>query len=282
MSNDTITLVSTDWLADNLHSPDIRVLDGSWYLPTANRDCRTEFNSCHIPGARFFDIDEIADHDSDLPHMAPPPEVFVSHVRSMGIGNGHQVVVYDTSGLLSAARVWWLFRLMGHDHIAVLDGGLKKWCYENKPVDDLVSSLQDRHFYARRQSHLVCGLAEIQLASSKGSTAIIDARSRGRFDGIDPEPRPGLQSGHIPNSINIPFEMVLQEDDTLRPKSELVEIFTQQGLNLNEPVITTCGSGVTAAILSLALEHVGHRYHSLYDGSWAEWGLTIKGNQTDN
>lgn len=274
MPEDTRTLVSTYWLADHLHDPDVRILDGSWYLPSANRNCQAEFAAGHIPGAQFFDIDLIADTGTDLPHMVPPPEIFVSHVRAMGISNGHQVIVYDSAGLLSAARVWWLFRFMGHDDVAVLDGGLKKWRLENREVESFPTKPQERHFIARQQSHLIRHLDDIRKASIESNAIIIDARSSGRFYGTDPEPREGLPSGHIPGSLNIPFESVLNDDQTFRSRKELADVFTQNGLDLNSPIITTCGSGVTAAILSLALEYLGHRNHSLYDGSWAEWGNT--------
>jgi len=270
MPDDTKTLVSTDWLAAHLNDPDIRILDSSWYLPEDQRDCRAEYAKGHIPGAQFFDIDEVVDPKSDLPHMAPPAEVFTSKVRSMGIGNGHQVIAYDSAGLLSAARVWWLFRLMGHDHIAVLDGGLRKWFLENRDVDDLPAIHQERHFTVRRRSHLMSTIDDVQRASNDGHALIVDARPEGRFRGTEPEPR-GIPSGNIPGSWNLPFANLLHEDGTMKSRPELVDQFRQAGVDLNEPVITTCGSGVTAAILSLALEVIGHHRHSLYDGAWAEW-----------
>ncbi len=281
MADDPTTLVSTDWLAAHLHDPDLRILDSSWYLPDDQRDCRAEFAKGHIPGAQFFDIDEVVDPQSDLPHMAPPAEVFASKIRSMGIGNGHQVVTYDSAGLLSAARVWWLFRLMGHDDVAVLDGGLRKWFLENRPVDDLPIIHQERHFTVRRRSHLLSSRDDVQQASCSGHTLIVDARPEGRFNGTLPEPR-NIPSGHIPGSRNVPFATLLNEDGTMKPQDALVEQFRKAGVDLDESIITTCGSGVTAAILSLALEIVGHRRHSLYDGAWAEWAEMTMGSMPRN
>ncbi|MCY4260141.1 MAG: 3-mercaptopyruvate sulfurtransferase [Rhodobacteraceae bacterium] len=270
MCDDTGTLVSTEWLADHVHDPDLRILDGSWYLPDDRRDCLAEYSRHHIPGAQFFDIDDIADTKSDLPHMVPPVDVFTSKVRSMGISNGHQVIVYDTAGLLSAARVWWLFRLMGHDHVAVLNGGLRKWFRENRPVDDLPARYQDRHFTVRRRSCFLSTIDDVRQASDTCRSVIVDARPAGRFNGTAPEPR-DIPSGSIPGSRNLPFGNLLNEDGTMKPGPELVGAFRQEGVDLNQPIITTCGSGVTAAILSLALKVIGHQCHSLYDGAWVEW-----------
>ena len=265
-------LVSTDWLAARLSAPDVRVLDASWYLPGENRDGRAEYDRAHIPGARFFDIDEISDKRSSLPHMAPPVEMFVSRMRAMGIGDGHQVVVYDGAGLFSAARVWWLFRLMGKTDVVVLDGGLPKWLAENRETEDMPPVMRDRHFTARRNAGLVRDVTQIAATSKLGDAEIIDARSPGRFRGDAPEVRPGLRSGHIPGSKNVHYKDLLNPDATMKPPAELRRIFTDAGVDLNRPAITTCGSGVTAAILSLALERIGHRNHALYDGSWTEWG----------
>ena len=271
--SDPQTLVSTEWLADHLDSPDIRVIDASWYLPQAGRDPKAEYDAAHIPGARFFDIDEIADTRSDLPHMAPPPEKFVSRCRAMGIGDGHQVVVYDGAGLLSAARVWWLFRLMGKTDVAVLDGGFPKWQAEGRPVEDMPPILRDRHMTVSRNARLVRDVTQVARASKLGEAQIVDARSAGRFRGEEPEPRAGLRSGHIPGSLNLPYTELLNDDGTMKPVEALRAAFEAAGVDLTKPVITTCGSGVTAAILSLALERLGHRDHALYDGSWAEWGM---------
>ncbi len=271
--NDPKTLVSTDWLADHLSNPDLRIIDGSWYLPAMNRDARAEYEAAHIPGARFFDIDEICDSRSALPHMAPPPEKFVSRMRAMGIGDGHQVVIYDGHGLFSAPRVWWTFRLMGKTDVAVLDGGFPKWQAEGRPVEDMPPMMRDRHMTVSRQAGLVKDVTQVAAASKLGDHAIVDARPRGRFIGQDDEPRPGLRKGHIPGSKNLPWSEIANPDGTMKSPDELRALFVAAGVDLSKPVITTCGSGASAAILSLALERIGHRNHSLYDGAWAEWGM---------
>ncbi|MFP4273792.1 MAG: 3-mercaptopyruvate sulfurtransferase [Paracoccaceae bacterium] len=271
--DDPRILVSTDWLAAHLNDPDLRVLDGSFYLPEMGRDARAEYAEGHIPGARFFDIDDIADQRSDLPHMAPPPEKFMSRLRAMGVGDGHQVVVYDGAGLFSAPRVWWTFRLMGKTDVAVLDGGLPKWKAEGRPLEDLPPVVRDRHMTARRQNHLVRDVTQVAAASKLGDHEIIDARAPGRFRGEDPEPREGLRGGHIPGSRNLHYRALLNDDGTMKDEAGLRAAFAAAGVDLARPAITTCGSGVTAAILSLAMERLGKTDHSLYDGSWAEWGL---------
>ena len=272
MRDDPKTLVSTDWLAAHLKDPDLRVLDGSWYLPAMERDAKAEYDAAHIPGARFFDIDDISNHRSDLPHMAPPPEKFMSRLRAMGVGDGHQVVVYDGAGLFSAARVWWLFRLMGQENVAVLDGGFPKWQAEGREIEDLPPLIRDRHMTVRVQNHLVRDVTEVSQAAKLGDTDIIDARAASRFRGDDPEPRPGLRAGHIPGAKNVPFGTLLNDDQTLKEPDALKAIFEAAGVDLTKPAITSCGSGVTAAVLSLALERLGKRDHALYDGSWTEWG----------
>lgn len=271
--NDPKTLVSTEWLADHLKDPDLRILDGSWYLPTMPRDPRAEYDAAHIPGARFFDIDEISDQRSDLPHMAPPVEKFISRMRAMGIGDGHQVVVYDGMGLFSAPRVWWTFRLMGKTDIAVLDGGLPKWLAEGRPVEDLPPMARDRHITVQRQAHLIKDVTQVAAASKLGDHTIIDARAPGRFEGREPEPRPNLRSGHIPGSRNVPFNTLLTADGTMKAPEDLRAVFTAAGIDLNKPAIATCGSGVNSALICLALETLGHRNHAVYDGSWTEWGM---------
>ncbi|KIC16620.1 MULTISPECIES: 3-mercaptopyruvate sulfurtransferase [unclassified Leisingera] len=272
MQDDPKTLVSTDWLAAHLKDPDLRVLDASWYLPQQGRDAKAEYDAAHIPGARFFDIDEISDNRSDLPHMVPPVEKFMSKLRAMGVGDGHQVVVYDGAGLFSAARVWWLFRLMGQTNVAVLDGGFPKWQAEGHPVEDLPPVIRDRHMTVRVQNHMVRDVTQVSAAAKLGDHEIIDARSAERYRGDAPEPREGLRAGHIPGSRNVPFGQVLKADGTMKDADGIRAAFEAAGVDLNKPAITSCGSGVTAAILSLALERIGKTDHSLYDGSWVEWG----------
>lgn len=271
-TSDPQLLVSTEWLAAHLGAPDVRVLDASWYLPSTGRDAEAEFRVAHIPGARFFDIEDISDDQSELPHMAPPVEKFISRVRAMGVGDGHRVVVYDGAGLFSAARVWWLFRLFGKEDVAVLDGGLPKWIAEGRPVDDAAPFPRDRHFTARRNAGLVRDVTQVAASAKLGDARIVDARSPARFRGDEPEPRPGLRSGHIPGAVNVHYATLLTPSGTLKPAEELRAIFEAAGVDVTKPVITTCGSGISAAILSLALEVVGSRSHALYDGSWAEWG----------
>ncbi len=270
--DDPRTLVSTDWLARHLKDPDLRILDASWYMPEMGRDARAEYAAGHIPGARFFDIDEISDQRSDLPHMAPVPEKFMSRLRAMGVGDGHQVVVYDGAGLFSAARVWWTFRLMGKTDVAVLDGGFPKWRAEGREIEDMPPIIRDRHMTVSRQNHLVKDVTQVASASKLGDWEIIDARSPGRFEGAEAEPRPGLRSGHIPGSRNVHYRSLLNDDGTMKAPDALAATFAAAGVDRAKPAITTCGSGVTAAILSLALEILGRR-HALYDGSWSEWGM---------
>ncbi len=270
--DDPKTLVSTEWLAAHMKDPDLRILDGSWHLPTVDRDPKAEYEAAHIPGARFFDIDEIADLRSDLPHMAPPVEKFMSRMRALGVGDGHQVVVYDSNGTTVATRVWWTFRLMGFNDIAVLDGGLPKWQAEGRPVEDMPPIVRDRHMTVRRQNHLVKDVTQVAAASKLGDYEIIDVRARGRFIGEDDEPRPGLRKGHIPGSKNLPWTDLLNEDGTMKDPDSLRSLFEAAGIDLTKPAITTCGSGGTAPILCMAMERIGKTDHSVYDGSWAEWG----------
>ncbi|MDM8164754.1 3-mercaptopyruvate sulfurtransferase [Roseovarius sp.] len=270
--DDPKTLVSTDWLAAHMKDPDLRILDGTMFLPGTGRDARAEYAETHIPGARFFDIDEISDNRSDLPHMAPPVEKFMSRLRAMGVGDGHQVVVYDTHGLFSAARVWWLFRLMGQSDIAVLDGGLPKWVAEGRETEDMEPIIRDRHMTVRRQAHMVKDVTQVSSASKLGDYEILDARSPGRFRGEEPEPREGLRSGHVPGSKNVHYRELMNDDGTMKDADGLRAVLEKAGVDLSRPVITTCGSGVTAAIINLALERIGKTDHALYDGSWAEWG----------
>lgn len=271
-TNDPKTLVSTDWLEAHLKDPDLRILDASWYLPDMGRDGKSEFDERHIPGARFFDINDISDARSDLPHMAPPVEKFMSKLRAMGVGDGHQVVVYDGAGIFSAARVWWLFKLMGQSNIAVLNGGLPKWLAEGRATEDLPPVIRDRHMTVRRQNQKVRDVTQVARASKLGDHEIIDARGPTRFRGDDPEPRAGLRAGHIPGAKNVHYATLFEASGEMKPPEALRAVFETAGVDLSKPVITSCGSGVTAAILCLAMERFGKTDHALYDGSWAEWG----------
>lgn len=265
-------LVSTDWLAAHLDA--VKVIDASWHMPAARRDAQAEYLAAHIPSAVFFDIDHHSDTSSDLPHMLPTAEGFAEAVSAMGISNDDAVVVYDTSGLFSAARLWWMFRVFGHDNVAVLDGGLPKWLAERRPTESSLPQPSPRKFHARLQPQLLRHKADMLANLETRHAQVLDARGAERFAGSAPEPRAGLRSGHIPHSVNLPFPSVLQADGTMRPVEELREMFT--GIE-KRPVIASCGSGVTACILDLALEVVGHRDHAVYDGSWAEWGQDNNG-----
>ncbi|OCX60463.1 3-mercaptopyruvate sulfurtransferase [Thioclava sp. SK-1] len=270
---DPKTLVSTDWLEAHLKDPDLRILDASWFLPAMNRDAKADYAKAHIPAARFFSIDDISDNRSDLPHMAPPAEKFISRMRALGVGDGHQVVIYDQMGMFSAPRAWWTFRLFGKTDVAVLDGGLPKWIAEGRETEDMPPILRDRHITVQRQAHRVKDVTQVAHAAKLRDHEIIDARPAPRFAGIEPEPRPGMRAGHIPGSKNLPFGQVLNDDQTMKSPQELRALFEAAGIDLGKPAITTCGSGVTAAVLALALSHMGHDDWSLYDGSWAEWGM---------
>jgi thiosulfate/3-mercaptopyruvate sulfurtransferase len=265
-------LVTTEWLAAHLGDEDIRVVDGSWHLPAAKRDAHAEFTAGHVPGAVFFDIDAIADADTSLPHMLPSPEKFARAVGALGIGDGDRVIVYDESQVRSAARVWWTFRAFGHDAVVVLDGGLGKWRAEGRPLEAGTPSPIGRRFTARLRSSFVRDIDAVRANVVTRAAQIIDARSRGRFAGTEPEPRPGVRGGHIPGSRSLPFQELYGSDGTLLAPSALREVFTGAGVDLARPAITTCGSGVTAAGLALGLHVVGHPDVAVYDGSWTEWG----------
>ena len=266
-------LVETDWLAERLSAPDLVVLDATWHFGDATRNAHQEYLDERIPGALYFDIEEISDSESPLPHMLPSPEKFSSRMRKMGIGDGVRVIVYDTLGMFSAARVWWTFRVMGVEDVAVLNGGLPKWKSEGRPLEDGPPAHRgERHFTARRNVDLVRERSDIEDIVKTNSALLIDARAPDRFDGSAPEPREGMRSGHIPGSLNIHYKALLNEDGTVKSEPQLRAIFEAAGVDFSKPLVTTCGSGVTASILALALAIIGHRRTAVYDGSWSEWG----------
>lgn len=265
-------LVTTDWLSRHLSTPDVRIIDASWYLPAASRNARAEYNTAHIPGAVFFDIDEISDQASPYPHMLPPPEKFASRMKKLGLGDGHRIVVYDGAGIFSAARVWWHFRAMGHEDVYVLDGGFPKWTKEGRPVEDMPPVLRERHFTPRPNHLILRSLSDVVANLSSRREQVVDARSEARFRAVEPESRPGVRGGHIPASKNLHYAKLLNPDGTMRNPSELAKAFSDAGVDLKQPVTASCGSGITAAILLLALRSIGAPDGALYDGSWAEWG----------
>jgi thiosulfate/3-mercaptopyruvate sulfurtransferase len=266
-------LVSTDWLAGELGKPDLVVFDATKYLPNEDRDGATEFLAGHIPGARFFDIDEVADPDTDLPHMVPTPGRFAKLMGAMGVSNASRVVFYDQKGLASAARGWWLMGLFGHDHAAVLDGGLPKWKAEGRPLaDGPAPPPSPASFRPDFRAARLAGIGDVLRDVETGAALILDARANGRFTAAVPEPRPGMRSGHMPGAANVPYTELLNPDQTLRPAADLRARFAAAGVDGSRPVVTSCGSGVTAAILTLGLRLAGLPEGALYDGSWTEWG----------
>jgi thiosulfate/3-mercaptopyruvate sulfurtransferase len=264
-------LRSTEWLAEHLRDSNLVVVDATYFLPTHNRDAHAEHRSAHIPGAVFFDIESISDHSTDLPHMLPGTTQFGEAVGALGIGDGDTVVVYDNSPLFSAARVWWTFRLFGAKSVYVLDGGLPKWKSEGRPIEPGDAKRTPRKFNAEMNVGAVALLDDMRLALTDDSVQVVDARSAERFAGKAPEPRPGLRSGHMPRSFNVPFDRLI-ENGRLKSREKLAAAFTSAGVDLDKPIITTCGSGVTAAVLTFALDALGKEPKGLYDGSWAEWG----------
>lgn len=268
----TSPLVSTDWLAEHLNAPDIRVADASWYLPQAGRDPRDEYRAAHIPGAVFFDIEDLSDETNSLPHMLAPAVKFAARMRRLGLGDGNFIVVYDGAGIYSAPRAWWMLRAMGHEEVAVLDGGFPKWKREGRPIEDLVPKPYPRHFTPRPNNALGRDFAQLLRNLATGREQIIDQRSANRFAGNEPEPRPGVRPGHIPGSVNVPYTELSDSAGVLKSPEDLRGMFSQRGVDLTRPSVTSCGSGITAAIGMLALTVAGARDVALYDGSWAEWG----------
>jgi thiosulfate/3-mercaptopyruvate sulfurtransferase len=266
-------LVTTDWLAEHSSAPDIVVLDASWHLPNTGRNARQEFAAAHIPGALFFDIDELSDTSSLYPHMLPSPEKFSSRMRKMGVGDGNKVIVYDSLGLYSAARAWWMFRVFGKDDVAILDGGFAKWKTEGRPIEDgEPTARQERHFTARYRGVMVRDRADVLSALKTGHEQLADARSRGRFLGTEPEPRAGVRSGHIPGAKSVPFGKLVNADGTVKATNEIEAALAEAGIDPSKPVIAYCGSGVTGAVVAFSLSLTGREDHAVYDGSWAEWG----------
>ncbi|KRE06021.1 3-mercaptopyruvate sulfurtransferase [Bosea sp. Root381] len=268
--------VSTEWLAERLDAPDVVVVDGSWYLPAHGRDPHAEYAERRIPGALRFDIDAVKDAGSDLPHMLPRPEAFAAAVGAKGIGDGMRIVIYDGLGLFSAPRVRWTFKTFGAKDVVILEGGFPKWQAENRPIEHgPPRSRAARSFTARLDHSAVADADDVARALSEGTAQVVDARPGDRFRGEAPEPRPGVRSGHIPGALNLPAPAVMR-DGQLKSPEEIAAAFTEAGVDLDRPLITSCGSGVTAAILSAALESIGKRARALYDGSWAEWGASTR------
>jgi thiosulfate/3-mercaptopyruvate sulfurtransferase len=266
-------LVSTEWLAAHIDAPDVRVVDGSFYLPAQKRDARAEYAARHIPGAVFFDIDEISDSDNPLPHMMPSPEKFSARMRKLGLGDGNRIVVYDGNPMMGATRVWWMFRAFGHKDVAVLDGGLPKWVGEGRPVTDEPSQPRERHFTARLDSTLIRDVGQVTRLIDSKAEQIVDARAAPRFRGEAPEPRPNLRLGHMPGALNMPYnELIDAKTGTMLPDAQLKAKLSAAGIDPAKKVTASCGSGVSACVVALALYLTGAKEAAIYDGSWAEWG----------
>lgn len=265
-------LVSTDWLGQHLDAPDIRVADASWYLPQAGRSARNEYESAHIPRAVFFDIEDLSDEKNDLPHMLAPAPKFASRMRKLGLGDGNLIVVYDGTGIYSSPRAWWMLRAMGHEDVVVLDGGLPKWRTEGRLVEDLIPNPYPRHFTPRPNNAILRTFDQVKQNLQSRTEQVIDARGTPRFNAKEPEPRAGVRGGHIPHSTNIPYTEFTNADGTLKAPDALAALFRARDIDPSKPTVTSCGSGITAAIASLGLAVAGAKDSALYDGSWAEWG----------
>lgn len=271
MAETSAFVVDADWLQQRLGEPGLSVVDASWYLPAQGRDSRAEYKAAHIPGAVFFDHDMVVEPGSKLPHTLPSPEVFARHAGMMGISVDDTIVVYDGPGLFSAPRVWWMFRVMGVAQVYLLDGGLDRWKRESRPVTAEPTKIAPCVFYADFDERRVVGLDEMRAIVAGRAAQVADARSPGRFAGAEPEPREGVRGGHMPGARNLPAS-TLSRDGSLLPLPELRRAVEAAGFDLSQPIVTSCGSGVTAAVITLALDSLGQLDNRLYDGSWTEWG----------